>query len=133
MLNARQALTDFLTLYASNVSQHAFVTEVAFGQVVGRQSRSVVRRQSDQVVEYTGFTGRITLEDTEEETRIRLTLRFDRAWASVVKGTEDADFVIDDRDRSEGLLYVTFVGPQDEEDSGWFDWLWGGEDEHPLA
>jgi len=78
-------------------------------------------------------SGRITLEDTEEETRIRLTLRFDRAWASVVKGTEDADFVIDDRDRSEGLLYVTFVGPQDDEDSGWFDWLWGGEDEHPLA
>ena len=78
-------------------------------------------------------SGRITLEDTEGETRIRLTLRFDRAWASVVKGTEDADFVIDDRDRSEGLLYVTFVGPQDEEDSGWFDWLWGGEDEHPLA
>ena len=25
------------------------------------------------------------------------------------------------------------MGPQDEEDSGWFDWLWGGEDEHPLA
>ena len=78
-------------------------------------------------------SGRITLEDTEEETRIRLTLRFDRAWASVVRGTEDADFVIDDRDRSEGLLYVTFVGPREEEDSGWFDWLWGGEDEHPLA
>jgi outer membrane protein assembly factor BamC len=78
-------------------------------------------------------SGRITLEDTEQETRIRLELRFDRAWASVVKGTEDADFVIDDRDRSEGLLFVTFVGPQEEEDSGWFDWLWGGEDEHPLA
>ena len=78
-------------------------------------------------------SGRITLEDTEQETRIRLELRFDRAWASVVKGTEDADFVIDDRDRSEGLLYVTFVGPQEEEDSGWFDWLWGGEEEHPLA
>ena len=51
----------------------------------------------------------------------------------MVKGAEDADFVIDDRDRSEGLLYVTFIGPQDDEDSGWFDWLWGGEDEHPLA
>ena len=78
-------------------------------------------------------SGRITLEDTEQETRIRLELRFDRAWASVVKGTEDAAVVIDDRDRSEGLLFDTFVGPQEEEDSGWFDWLWGGEDEHPLA
>jgi outer membrane protein assembly factor BamC len=78
-------------------------------------------------------SGRITLEDTETVTRIRLELPFDRAWASVVKGTEDADFVIDDRDRSQGVLYVTFVGPQDEEESGWFDWLWGGEDDHPLA
>ena len=58
---------------------------------------------------------------------------FDRASASLVKGVEEADFVIDDRNRSEGVLYATFVGPQDEEDSGWFDWLWGGEDDHPLA
>ena len=78
-------------------------------------------------------SGRIALEDTERETRIRLELPFDRAWASLVKGTEQADFVIDDRNRSEGVLYATFVGPQDDEDSGWFDWLWGGEDEHPLA
>ena len=78
-------------------------------------------------------SGRITLEDTEQETRIRLALPFDRAWASLVKGTEQADFVIDDRNRSEGVLYATFVGPQEEEDSGWFDWLWGGEDDHPLA
>lgn len=78
-------------------------------------------------------SGRITLEDNERGTRIILELPFDRAWASVVKGTEDADFAIDDRDRSQGILYVTFVGPQEEEDSGWFDWLWGGEDEHPLA
>lgn len=78
-------------------------------------------------------SGRITIEDTEQETRIRLELPFDRAWASLVKGAEQADFVIDDRNRSEGILYATFVGPQAEEDSGWFDWLWGGEDEHPLA
>ena len=25
------------------------------------------------------------------------------------------------------------MGPQEEEGSGWFDWLWGGEDDHPLA
>jgi len=78
-------------------------------------------------------SGRITLEDTETVTRIRLELPFDRAWASVVKGTENADFTIDDRDRSQGILYVTFIGPQEDEDSGWFDWLWGGEDDHPLA
>ena len=78
-------------------------------------------------------SGRIALEDTEEVTRIRLQLPFDRAWASVIKGTADADFAIDDRDRSQGILYVTFVGPEEEDDSGWFDWLWGGEEDHPLA
>jgi outer membrane protein assembly factor BamC len=51
----------------------------------------------------------------------------------VIKGTADADFAIDDRDRSQGILYVTFIGPEDEDESGWFDWLWGGEEEHPLA
>jgi outer membrane protein assembly factor BamC len=51
----------------------------------------------------------------------------------VIKGTADADFAIDDRDRSQGILFVTFIGPEDEDESGWFDWLWGGEEEHPLA
>ena len=78
-------------------------------------------------------SGRISLEDTEAYTRIRLELPFDRAWASLIKGTEDSGFTIDDRDRSAGVLYVTFVGPEDEEESGWFDWLWGGEDDHPLS
>src|SRR5690554_169039 len=62
VLNSSDALTDLFTLYAFNVGQHAFSTEVAFGQVVGRQSRSVVSRQSDQVVEYTRFTCSVALE-----------------------------------------------------------------------
>lgn len=78
-------------------------------------------------------SGRIALEDTDTETRIRLGLSFARAWASANKGLPDAGFRIDDRDRSQGLYYLTFIGPQSEDDSGWFDWLWGGEDEHPLA
>ena len=78
-------------------------------------------------------SGRISLEDTERVTRIRLELPFDRAWASLLKGTEASGFTIDDRNRSAGRLYVTFVGPEEEEGGGWFDWLWGGEDEHPLS
>jgi outer membrane protein assembly factor BamC len=31
------------------------------------------------------------------------------------------------------VFYLTFIGPQDEDESGWFDWMWGGEDAHPLA
>lgn len=80
-----------------------------------------------------GDSGRITLEDTEDYTRLRLRLGFARAWASVTRGLPDSGFTIDDRDRSAGLFYVTFVGPQSEAEEGWFDWLWGGEEAHPLA
>lgn len=76
--------------------------------------------------------GRITIEDTEDYTRLRLQLPFNRAWASVGKALTESGFVIDDRNRSEGVYYLTFTGPQEEQESGWFDWLWGGEDAHPL-
>jgi outer membrane protein assembly factor BamC len=77
--------------------------------------------------------GRISLEDTESYTRLRLVLPFNRAWASVNKALPEAGFAIDDKNRSEGVFYVTFVGQQEDDDGGWFDWMWGGEDEHPLA
>ncbi len=37
-----------------------------------------------------------------------------------------------DRDRSAGVYYVRFVGPESEEEEGWLDWLFEDE-EHPLA
>lgn len=80
-----------------------------------------------------GDSGRITLEDGEDYTRLRLRLGFARAWASVTKGIPESGFIIDDRNRSEGLFYLSFVGPQTEGDDGWFDWLWGGEETHPLS
>lgn len=80
-----------------------------------------------------GDAGRITIEDTEYDTRLRLALPFNRAWASLTKALPEAGFAIDDKNRSEGVFYVTFVGQQSDEEGGWFDWLWGGEDENPLA
>ena len=80
-----------------------------------------------------GDQGRVTLEDSETQTRLVLLLPFNRAWASLNKALPEAGFAIDDKNRSEGLFYLTFVGPQEEGDGGWFDWMWGGEDEHPLA
>ena len=80
-----------------------------------------------------GDSGRITLEDQEDYPRLRLTLGFARAWASVDKAIPDSGFVIDDKNRSDGLFYLTFIGPQREGGGGWFDWLWGGEENHPLA
>lgn len=80
-----------------------------------------------------GDAGRIEFEDSEEITRLRLKLAFDRAWASTSKGLEDSGFVIDDRNRSEGVFYATFVGTESEEEEGFFDWVFGSDNEHPLA
>lgn len=46
---------------------------------------------------------------------------------------EESSFEITDRDRSAGQYYVRFLGPQSEEDDGWFDWLLGSDSDHPLA
>jgi outer membrane protein assembly factor BamC len=77
--------------------------------------------------------GKISLQESDEGfTYIRLELPFDRAWASVARALEKSAFDITDRDRSQGAYYATFVGLESEEDEeGWFDWLWG-EDEQPL-
>src|SRR5690606_22839043 len=65
VLDAGDTLADFLTLNTFHVGQHAFLVEVPFCQVVGRQCGSVVSRQGDQVVEDTGFTGCISLEGAD--------------------------------------------------------------------
>lgn len=78
--------------------------------------------------------GRIAMqESTGGEPYIQLQLPFDRAWASLGRALEKSTFELTDRDRSEGLYYTVFLGPQADEEEGWFDWLWGSEDEHPRA
>jgi len=78
--------------------------------------------------------GRISLEETDNGgLQIVLGLPFNRAWASVEKGLLDSGFRIDDKNRSEGQFYVTYLGPDGEEGEGWFGWLWGDEDDHPFA
>ena len=64
---------------------------------------------------------------------IRLGLPYDRAWASVGRAVEESSFEITDRDRSAGKYYVRFLGPQTEEDDGWFDWLLDSDSDDPLA
>ncbi|MBL6902194.1 MAG: outer membrane protein assembly factor BamC [Luminiphilus sp.] len=76
--------------------------------------------------------GRIALEEDVDGARLRLALPFNRAWAAVEKGFSDAGFRLDDKNRSEGVFYVTYVGPDGEDDDGWFSWLWGSERDDPL-
>ena len=65
VLDAGDTLTQFLTLNTFHVGQHALVGEVAFSQVVSRQSGSVVGRQGDQVVEDASLSRTVALEGTD--------------------------------------------------------------------
>jgi outer membrane protein assembly factor BamC len=77
--------------------------------------------------------GKISMQEgPDHDIYIRLTLPYDRAWASVGKAIEESNFEITDRDRSAGKYYVRFIGTDSEEEAGWFDWLLGGDDD-PLA
>jgi outer membrane protein assembly factor BamC len=80
-------------------------------------------------------TGRVTLVDEDGAYFMRLELPFDRAWASLSRALELSGFEITDRDRSSNVYYVKYVGESEvEEDSGWFSWFGGDdEEEHPLT
>lgn len=76
--------------------------------------------------------GKISMQEAPEGyTYILLELPYDRAWASLGRALAKSSFEDVDRDRSAGRYDVRWLGPQDEDDGGWFDWLFG-EDEHPL-
>lgn len=78
-------------------------------------------------------SGKISLQESGDgHTFIRVGLSFGRAWASLARALGLSTFEITDRDRSKGHYYVTFIGPEAEEEDGWFDWLFD-EEGHPSA
>ncbi len=77
-------------------------------------------------------TGKISMEESASgEPYIALVLPYDRAWASVARSLEKSFFEVTDRDRSAGEYFALFRGSSAEEDEGWFDWLWGDDDDQP--
>lgn len=77
-------------------------------------------------------TGKISMQESPEgEAYIALALPYERAWASLARALEKSYFEITDRDRSAGDYYAVFQGSAADEDDGWFDWLWGGDDDQP--
>jgi len=79
-------------------------------------------------------SGKITMQEaTEGYTYIRLELPYDRAWASLGRALQKSYFEVTDRDRSQGLYYATFLGPESDEEDGWMDWLWDSDEAHPMA
>lgn len=79
-------------------------------------------------------SGKISLQEAPEGyTYIRLELPFDRAWASLGRALQQSHFEVTDRDRSNGLYFARFLGPEGGDDEGWMDWLWDSDEDHPMA
>jgi len=77
--------------------------------------------------------GKVSLqEDADGNPYIRLELPYYRAWASVERALRESNFKTRDRDRSSGVFYVRYVAPE-EEDGGWFDWLFDGDEDEAEA
>jgi outer membrane protein assembly factor BamC len=55
---------------------------------------------------------KILVEDNQ--TIIELDLNFDRAWSSVTKALDASEIITNDKDRSNGIFYVSYA----EEDDG---------------
>ena len=54
------------------------------------------------------------------QTVIELDLNFDRAWSSVTKAIDSANIIANDKDRSNGIFYVSY---ESEEEEGFFAFL----------
>lgn len=99
--------------------------------IVNSTDSTPVSMMADQAI---SAVGKISIQEGPNgDVYIRLSLPLDRAWASVGRAVEESSFEINDRDRSTGKYYTRFLGPQSEEDEGWFDWLLDSDSEHPLA
>jgi outer membrane protein assembly factor BamC len=78
-------------------------------------------------------TARVALVEEGNGHYIDLDLPFDRAWASLARSLERSGFAINDRNRSTGRYYATYVGDTEDDKGGWFGWLGGGKDDNPAV
>lgn len=104
----------------------------ALAQFIANSADSTpVSMVADQAI---SSVGKISMQEGPDgDVYIRLSLPYDRAWASVGRAVEESSFEITDRDRSAGKYYTRFLGPESAEEAGWFDWLFGSDSENPLA
>ncbi len=114
---------------SDNAEQESEMLSALAQYIANSAGTAPVSMVADQAI---SATGKISLQETAQgESYIQLALPFDRSWASVGRALEKSTFEVADRDRSSGVYYARFLGPDAEEEDGWFDWLWGSDDEYP--
>jgi outer membrane protein assembly factor BamC len=98
----------------------------------------VAERQSHEIIATVSNEQHAAL-NKEADGTLSLTVndRFDRAWRRVGLALDRIGFVVEDRDRSQGLFYVRYFDMAEDktkEDKGLFDKLkfWGEEEEEEV-
>jgi len=115
---------------SDNVAQEAEMLQAVSQYLANSTDSAPVSMIADQAI---SAGGKISMQEAPEGyTYVKVALPYERAWASVGRALEKSGFEITDRDRSVGAYYVRLVGQDEQEDDGWFDWLFDDE-EHPLT
>lgn len=116
-------------LKSDNLEQESQMLRGIAQYIANSTDSASVSMVADQAL---NASGKISLQESDEGySFIRVGLPYSRAWASLARALERATFEITDRDRSTGVYYVTFKGPDADEEGGWFDWMFD-EDADPL-
>ena len=116
---------------SSNHSQESEMLLAVSQYIANSADSTPVSMVADQAI---SAVGKISIQEgPDDDIYIRLSLPYDRAWASVGRAIEDSNFEITDRDRSAGQYYVRFLGVETEEEAGWFDWIMDSDDDEPMA
>lgn len=114
---------------SDNPDQEAEMLQALAQYIANSSGAAPVSMVANQAID---AAGKISLKESAEgEAYIALALPFDRAWASLGRALQKSTFEITDKDRSTGVYYTRFLGPDSEEEDGWFDWLWASDEEHP--
>ncbi len=74
-----------------------------------------------------GGGAKVEFSKDSREPILLMDLETSRAWATLGHSVRNGGFKLFDENSAKRIFYVTYITP--EEESGWFDNLWGGGDE----
>ncbi|WP_101760163.1 outer membrane protein assembly factor BamC [Oceanicoccus sp. KOV_DT_Chl] len=119
-----RAGTDSWPKSSSSEEREKIMTESLAQYLADSAAAASVSMLAQQAID---SSGKVTLEeDANAIPFIKLKLNFSRAWPSLGRALEKAEFSIDDLNRDEKLYYVHYLDNtnDEEEEDGFFSWLW---------
>ncbi len=113
---------------ASSDAEHEQAMLVDFAQYMANSTETATVSMVAQ--NSISSTGKVALQKGDNgRPQISLRLPFYRAWAALGPALKKSSFDVEDQNRSEGIYYVRFVEPDEQESGGWFDWMFTGDDD----